>query len=211
MEAKTKNSIFLYSFVFLLITSFTPIPNKTDSSNEWKLEKSENNINIYTRKHQDSDIKEFKAVMVANADLAVLENIIENVIDYPNWQSNVSSAKILKQINKTEQYIYYTTDLPWPVSARDIVIHSKKVVDDNGKITFQLTGKSEYIAAKDDFIRIKEAKGMWQLTPLQKNKIEVLYQFHADPAGNIPNSVINMFIIDGPYNSFVNLKKKVEK
>ena len=208
---KTKNSIVLYSFVFLFITSFTPIPNKTDPSNEWKLEKTENNIYVYTRQHQGSNIKEFMVVTVVNADPALLEHIIENVEDYPNWQSNVSSARILKQINKTEKYIYYTTDLPWPLGDRDIVIHSKKVVNANGTITFELKSKPDFVAINESFLRIKDAKGKWQLTPLGGNKIEVVYQFHADPAGNIPNTVINMFIIDGPYNTFVNLKKKVEK
>jgi ribosome-associated toxin RatA of RatAB toxin-antitoxin module len=203
--------LWVYSFVFLLITSFTSIPNKTEPYNEWEIEKTENNINVYTREHQGSNIKEFKAVTVVNTDPVLLEHIIENVEGYPNWQSNVSLARILKQINKTVQYIYYTTDLPWPVSDRGIVIHSKKVIDVNGTITFELKRKPDYIAEKENFLRIKDANGKWQLTPLEKNKMEVVYWFHADPAGNIPNSVINLFIIDEPYNTFVNLKKKVEK
>lgn len=208
---KNKNLHLLYTFILIVITGFTPIPIKREQSKEWKLEKTGEGINIYTRVYEGSDLKEFKAITVVNADSELLEKILENIEDYPKWQANVSTAKIITQVSKTEFYIYYTFDLPWPISDRDIVVNFKKVVGVDGKISYLLTSKPEYIKEKEGFVRIKNSFGKWQLSPQGKNKIEVLHQFYGDPAGSLPNSVINMFIVDGPYTTLVNLKNKVGK
>jgi hypothetical protein len=208
---KNKTIIILCFFVILLSSAFAPVPNKINQSTDWKLEKTGEGISIYTREYAGSELKEFKAITVLNTDLALLETTIDNVEDYPSWQANIATAKILKQINKAEQIIYYTSDLPWPISDRDIIIYSKKTVKTDGTILFTLTGKPEYVTEKEGYLRMKIANGSWQLKPLGKSKIELTYLFYGDPAGSIPNSVINMFIVDGPYTTFSNLKKKVEK
>lgn len=212
MANKNLTLLFIIS-AFVISTAFITVTNKnrlTDVT-QWKLEKTGENIKVYTRKSEGSNIKEFKAVTTVTANMELLEKLIENVSDYPNWQTNIASAKMLKQINKTEQYIYYTTDVPWPITDRDIVIYSEKTVSADGSITYNLVSKPDYLEKKDDFLRIKNAKGKWQFTPQGNNKIEVIYQFYGDPAGSIPGWIINMFIVDGPYTTLTNLKKKVEK
>lgn len=200
---KKNLAIILIINVFIICMAFKPT--------EWKLEKTGNDIKVYTRQSEGSSIKEFKAVTIVTANMKSLESLIENVSDYLHWQTNIATAKILKQVNETEQYIYYTTDLPWPMTDRDIVIFSKKTVNADGSIRYNFLSKPDYITGNDDFLRIKNAKGMWQLTPQGNDKIEIIYQFYGDPAGSIPGSIINMFIVDGPYNTLVNLKKKVVK
>jgi hypothetical protein len=198
--------------VFIICMAFKPGINESHLLNptEWKLEKTGNDIKVYTRQSEGSSIKEFKAVTTVTANMKSLESLIENVSDYPNWQTNIATAKILKQVNKTEQYIYYTTDLPWPMTDRDVVIFSEKTVEVDGTVRYNILSKPDYITGTDDFLRIKNAKGIWQLTP-QGNKIEIIYQFYGDPAGSIPSSIINMFIVDGPYSTLLNMKKKVGK
>jgi hypothetical protein len=207
-------SILIFTTIVLaVILAFAPATNKaslTSPSTEWKLSKNSNNVKVFTRQPEGSKIKEFKAVITVTSSLQSLENLIENASAYPKWQSNIASAKIVKQISKTEQYIYYTTDVPWPITDRDAVVYSEKVKSADGTITYNLMSKPDYVEEKKDFIRIKNAKGMWQFAP-QGNKVEVTYQFYGDPAGTIPDWLINLFIVDGPYTTMLNLKKIVEK
>ena len=193
----------------LVISAFTPAGRLTTT--EWKLAKDKDNIKVFTRQSEGSKIKEFKTIITVTATMQALVNLIENANSYPNWQANIGTAKILKQANEATQYIYYTTDVPWPVTNRDAVLCSEKVTGTNGTIIYNLLSKPDYVEEKKDFIRIKNAKGMWRLTPKENNKIEVIYQFYGDPAGAIPGWLINMFIVDGPYTTMLNLKKKVEK
>ncbi|WP_018622708.1 START domain-containing protein [Spirosoma luteum] len=183
----------------------------SQSSEGWKLEKDKNGIKVYTRKAANSSIMEFRASATVAAHMEQLEALIEKVNDYPGWQTSISTANVLKQQNKEEQYIYYTTDVPWPVTDRDIVLHSEKNKSASGIVTYNLHSKPDFISEKGNFVRIKKAKGFWQFTPFKDNKINVTFQFYADPEGNIPDWIINMFLVKGPYNSLTNLKSKVEK
>lgn len=182
----------------------------TTDSTDWKLVKTKNNIKIYTRNAEGSKIKEFKSVTVITADMEFLEKIIDNVSNYPAWQANIATAKILKQVNNTTRYIYYTTSVPWPVTNRDVVLLSVKFVDVDGTITYNLTGEPDYIKGKADFIRIKYLKSMCRIKSLGNKKIEITFESFGDPGGYIPDSLINIFMIDSPYNTLVNLKKIVE-
>lgn len=211
------NKTYIPFFIILalaVIMAFAPVSNKTlltSPATEWKLSKNNNDVKVFTPQAEGSKIKEFKAIITVTSAINTVEKLIENADGYPNWQANIATAKILKQINETTQYIYYTTDVPWPVTNRDAVIYSEKMTNTNGTITYNLLSKPDYMEEKKDFIRIKNAKGMWQLTPKEGNKIEVIYQFYGDPAGTIPGWLINLFIVDGPYTTMLNLKRKVEK
>lgn len=196
-----------------LIIGFTPV-NKIHTpaqSTEWELSKDNNDIKVYTRQYEGSKIKEFMAVTTVTAKMESLEALIDNVSDYPNWQANLETAKILKQVNQNEQYIYYTTDVPWPITDRDIVVHSKKTVNKKGTVTYTISSSPDYIKENDDFMRVRDAKGKWQFIPQKDGKIMVIDQFYANPAGSIPNWIINLFIVDGPYKTLTNLKKVVEQ
>ena len=118
-------------------------------------------------------------------------------------------SKTLKQINSKEKYIYLEVQAPWPLENRDIAIYQKTIITNKG-VKISLIGKPNYIANKDGITRIEEAKGTWVFIPLENNKIRVSYQFMADPGLNIPNGIINLFIVEGPYTTLINLKSIVE-
>jgi hypothetical protein len=213
MLNKTGKLLFLViasSIIFAFTNSVIKFP-ETKQSTQWKLEKDNNNIKVYTRQAEGSKIKEFKALTTVTTDVKLLESLIENVSDYPNWQTNITIAKTLKKVSATTQYIYYTTDIPWPLADRDAIVFSEKLTGANNSITYNLISKPDYIEVQEDFLRIKNAKGLWQFTPQTNNKIEVIYQFYGDPEGSLPGWLINMFIVDGPYTTMLNLKKKTEK
>ena len=195
--------------IILLIFSHQNKENALDNS-IWELAKNKNEIKIYTRQAEGSAIQEFKAITNITAKMKSLESLIDKVSEYPDWQVNVASAKILKQVNLNEQSIYYTSDIPWPFMDRDIVVNTHKTINKKGIVTYSISSSPDYIKEKEDFVRIRNAKGKWQFTPKEDGKIEVIYQFYADPAGSLPNWIINLFIVGGPYETFINLKAKIE-
>ena len=209
----TKTLTYLFIICTLLISmAFTPARSKRDSTNssDWKLVKAEYNIKIYTRNSYGSKIKEFKAITIVTAKMEVLEKLIDKISEYPKWQANIATATVLEKINKATQYIYYTTSVPWPLTNRDVVLFSEKIVDVDGTITYNLTGKPDYIKEKANFIRVKNIKSMCKIKPIGNNKIEITFESFGDPEGVIPDSIINMYLADSPYNTLVNLRKIIE-
>ena len=177
---------------------------------EWELEKDRDGIEVYTRDVIGSDIQEFKAITYTSLSMSFLENLIEDADKYNSWQENVTTSKLVMQINPTDMYVHYTTALPWPISDRDVTLISKKTISKNGTVTYSMEAKPEYFPEQENFIRIKIATGVWQFTPVGENKIKILFQFFGDPGGSLPDWIMNLFLVRGPYGTLENMKAMEE-
>ena len=197
----------LLLFTFLVFN----FPNSYNGPKEaeWDLAKQKNNIKIYTRTYENSAIQEFKAITFTSNPIASLEKTIENVEGYTNWQLSIGEVKILKRLENNDLYVWYSIKLPWPFTDRDMITMMHKSVNEDGVITYKITNAPDYIAVKEDLIRIREAEGKWQLTPMPNGEVKIHYQFYAHPAGNLPEWVINLFIVDAPYQSLTNLLAQI--
>ncbi len=177
--------------------------------NKWELKKDKNGIEIYTREDKTTGDIEFKASIELETSIDALLKVFKNVEGYTKWMADTKVSKILKTISDTERYIYFEANVPWPLENRDMPILEKTTITSKGA-KIELIGKPNYIPQEKGITRIKEVKGSWIFLPLPNNKVKVTYQFMADPGLNIPNWVINLFIVDGPYKTLTNLKSIVE-
>ena len=196
----------------VLFISFILIGASSIAADEWELEKSGNGIKVYTRTAEDSDIKEFKAITNVLADRKSIAQVVTRVTDYPNWYPDCGESRVLDIISPTERKCYYRVDLPWPTSDRDCIMLMRVKVDNTKKTTtvyFSDTDPTREL--NDDCVRMTQADGFWRIKELGDNKCQVTYQFESDPGGSLPAWLINMFIVDGPYDTLVALKEKVEK
>ncbi len=172
----------------------------------WKLEKNENGIKVYTRTVEGEDIREFKATTTIDAARSKIAEIIVNVGDYKNWYPDISEAKIIKQLSSNEFYVYNVIDLPWPATDRDGVT-KMTITHDQTSTTIAIKAVSGIKPKVDDRVRITKSYGYWKLTT-EGTKTLVHFQYFASPAGSLPDWMINMFIVDNPYETFVLLKRK---
>lgn len=197
----------LYKLLFgltLFSSTFTLAAN-----GPWVLEKNASGIKVYTRTVDGEDIREFKALMTVNAHRKTVAEIVVNISDYPNWYPDISEARILKKVSANEFYVYNVIDLPWPATDRDGVSKMTILIGDNAT-TIQIKAISGVKDVSDDYIRITNSYGFWKLTT-DGDKTNVHFQYFASPAGSLPDWMINMFIVDNPFNTFKLLKEKVEK
>ena len=192
-------SIFIVGFFLISFTSH-------HQGKEWELKKEAKGISVYTRDVDGSNIKEFKATAkIASSQKTVLD-ILFDIPSYPKWIEDVKYAEIL-HVSDKERNLYYQLSLPWPVKDRDTAM-SMKISHQEGKaVLLELTGKNNLIDEKNDFVRMNSVIGQWLISPIDDNNCEVTYQFIADPEGSLPAWVINIFIVDGPYQTLINLEE----
>lgn len=177
---------------------------------DWELEKNANGIKVYTRKNEGDRIKEFKAITTIFASRIKIAEVVTRISDYPNWYPHCGEAKVRKIISSTERQVYYRLDLPWPADDRDCLMIMKVKANKAKKETVIYFSNDGGSTKLSDAIRMPSAEGFWKLTSLEDEKTKVTFQFSSDPGGNLPAWIINMFIVDGPYDTFIELKKKVE-
>jgi hypothetical protein len=176
----------------------------------WVLAKSGEGIEVFTQDREGGKIKEFKSVMTVNCTVQALERELDNTTNYPVWQENCDGAVVLQKTSDKIQIERYFTDSPWPIADRDIVMQLVKERQANGSLTYTRKSVPDAHPPVGDFMRIREAAGMWLIEPIDAQSTRITYRFYADPGGSLPAWLVNSFIVTGPYNTFVNLKKRVE-
>ncbi len=199
---------------FFLLTAgeefaaFSGIP--ADST--WILEKDKNGIKVYTRKAEGLEFKEFKAITTVNAPVSALVALVIDVETYPEWVENVKSSKILKVVNENEIIYYNEIKVPWPLSNRDNIVITK-VIQNSGTnvVKVVMKGRPDYLPEDPDIVRMPKANGFWEFLQGENNETEVYLQYLADPGGNVPAWIVNMFVVDGPYQTLMNMKEFVKK
>ena len=178
----------------------------------WELKTEKEGIAIFTRNFPDSKYKGVKVECELDATLSQLVAVILDVNTGADWVYSTKSSILLKQISPSELYYYSEVNIPWPVSNRDFIAMLKVTQDAHTRIvTIDGPTFPDYIPPKKDIVRVNRAEGKWVITPLTRNHIKIEYTLRMDPGGNIPAWLINLFATKGPYESFKNLKRQIQK
>lgn len=187
--------------IFLLLAFITSF-----SQSSWELKKNSQGIKVYLKSVEDSKIKAFKATTTINASLNEIYKVIATAKDYSSWVDQVSYSKCISK-SSSNFVVYYQINLPAGFKNRDIVLDNKIISKTSKQIKIGLKSAPNSYPIQKKFIRIKKANGFWLLTK-NGNKTTVSYQFYSDPEGNFPTWLINVFLVDGPYKTLLNLKNK---
>lgn len=200
--------ILLSIFISIFLIGFSG----NSSSEPWQLKKFEDGISIYTRLAENSKYKELKAVYQIKTSLSSIIALLNDAESYPLWVYRCEKSKVI--LKKSDQHLfrYQSIVAPWPVDNRDVVVEVRTYQDEKTKIVNQKVDcKPSFSPEVDGHVRILEFRALWTLTPLKNGIVEVEYQLLVNPGGNIPAWLINMAIIDGPFETSVHMKTMLMK
>ena len=200
-------------FIRLLLASFILINVNTNVKTDWKLRKEEAGVKIFTRSIEGSPFEEFRGVVtIPNTSLTGVLDVIMDVKNYPINFPNCSSAQVLVQKSKYDDIHYLTIKAPWPVTDRDAIYEAATSFSQDGKrAQVKLTPRGDYTEENKNFIRVHNGSGFWDLEEIAPNTIQVVYQFHADPAGEIPGWLANSVIVSNPLKTLESLRSKAKR
>ncbi len=204
--AKSSKISYFPTLIIIAIASFA----FTTSGGDWTLKKDKDGIKIYTRSVADSQLKEYKAITLVKTDINSAKTLILDFASYPEWQHNCSTAKLVKKSSDHELYSYVITDAPWPVSDREVVVRTD-ISEQNGVITMKMTAIDDLVGKSKSMVRIPAMTGFWQLTDKGNGTVEIMQQVHADPGGSIPDWLANSAVVDTPFKTLLNMKKRLER
>ena len=195
--------IFLLFFYFQ-ITAVSGQPN-------WKLVTEEEGITVYSRVVPESKIKALKVECVLKSTSSQLVELLLDINTADQWVYRTKSCILLKKVSASELYYYSEVSLPWPLENRDFVAHIKVTQNPVTKVvTVDAPAIPGWVDDKKGIVRINHSKGLWIITPLDKEKIKLEYTLQVDPGGIIPAWAVNMFAAQGPIESFKNMKKQLQ-
>jgi hypothetical protein len=178
----------------------------------WKLKTQKEGIAVYMRALPDSKFKAIKVECELDATLSQLVAVLLDVNTGAEWVYSTKSSVLLKQVSPSELYYYSEVSIPWPASNRDFIAMLRVVQDTHTRVvTVYGPTYPNYLPVKKDIVRVQKSEGKWVITPVGKDHIKVEYTLRADPGGEIPAWLVNLFATKGPYESFKKLKEQLKK
>jgi hypothetical protein len=201
-------SIYLLLTVLIWVTGI-----QAKAGEEWSLARDKEGIQIYTRKYEDYNYKEYKGITTVRGNVNDLVKIIKDVGNYGKWSYNYvdNTAAILKEDkSKGEYYIYWEIRAPL-VSNRDVVsVFKFHPPASDGSVLIEFWGDDDFIPKKKGLVRIPELKGFWKAIPIGEGKIKIIHQAFSHPGGNPPAGLVNSSNVSAPYYMLDNIRKMIE-
>ena len=191
-------------FIFLVIAADL-------GAQSWTFVKEQEGIQLFTRKDEGSSLKSFKGVMDVTSTMDKVCNLLGNVRNHDWWDENLSQIKVLTY-EKDKYFQYYLVyKVPWPFTNRDLCVEANVNTDPvTGRRTITATPLSNVIPEKPDLIRIKKYWQKWTIQPMPNGVIRLTLEGFVDPAGNVPNWLYNMVIVETPLKVMRRVKKFVQ-
>ncbi len=114
--------------------------------------------------------------------------------------------------NSPLDFIYYTeTQMPWPLSNRDVIINMKIQTDSLPKfLLIHGNALPDLIPVIPMRVGVQKFSSSWKITMPTTSSIHIDYIVELDPGGSIPGWAANMFADKGPFGSFSNLGEKLK-
>jgi len=188
-------------------------------ASEWTLEKEKNGIKVYTREVAGSEYLEFKGETVVEGSVPALVSILYDTPNAPAWLHECSFAMTLDEMAFEENYIFQIYDLPFPVSNRQVILHSQLFWTEKGarletkevnSYCDEHTAKRCETVQKADLIEIDRSRGHYLFNALGNGQTKIVWQQHIEPGGSIPTWLANALVVDIPYNSLLKLNSLVK-
>lgn len=197
-------------FSLLLMAMSCVVMAASGDDGKWHLVSEKNDIRIYRQNDDAARIKTWRGVTrFAPGNPAAFEALLNDYPAIPRWMHFISSGTEISRTGYFDRKMHFITRLPWPLSDRDVigdfhvqqvsptVLHIRAVNDRSAPLT-------------EDYVRILELDGRldFHFFPATK-EVEVTYEVHLDPGGNIPAWAVNFVAKDVPYFTLLKLRRIV--
>lgn len=202
---KALNKILFFLLIYLFSTTVLFSQKGTNTS----LAVDKEGIKIYLTKLDTTPFKEYRAEMVVNANIDSVTKQILDIKSLQKWNYKTKKSELVKKISDFCWIFYMNHHLGWPIQDRDIVMRVT-LLDKYKQKYISIEPANSFVKEKDNIVRIKYFKGFWNLKKIDKDKTLVVQQIYGNPGGSIPAFMVNMVVTKGPFESFFELRKRVE-
>jgi hypothetical protein len=179
----------------------------------WETVRRDDGIVVQRKDVPGSSFVAFRGEGDVNAPLLIVGSVLVDVTRSREWVDSVVESHLLRQVSDTEYVTYSRVGTPFPLTDREFVTDVVLSLDAQAKtLTIRMHSVNDPAAPKTGFVRGDLVEGAWVLTSIGDGKrTHVAAEIHADPKGDIPSWIVNMFQKNWGYNTLMSLRKQVAK
>ena len=176
------------------------------SLDEWKKVRENDYMTVWTRKKEKSEFKDIRIDARIPCELDDLVDALIDVESHTLWVFKASRSTVLQPFKDGELIYHIEIDMPFPVVDRDAVLSLKKTGQpETGRVTIVTKGVNDHLPHKEKFVRITDYLSRYELIESEEGIVDLHYTLSLDPAGKLPNWVINLAAVKGPVKTMESL------
>jgi len=178
---------------------------------DWNLKKDKDGIVIYTRSSADSQLKEYRARAEIQSSLSDVYKFLTDLEKRPEWVIKCTGLNIIDTVGNRIRY-HTSYDIPWPMEDRDLVVEAKLSISEDLTGAHLITRNVELdYALKKGHVRMP--RYMEEVCLEKIDSVTTLFRTEgvADPGGKVPAWIVNMFLVDGIYDSVQRTRERLAK
>jgi hypothetical protein len=192
--------------LFFLLTSLLIL-----AQYNWKLEKDKNGIQVFSSEVANSAFRATKVECTLEGNYEKIIAVISDIDGMTDWVYKSHSCALLERYAPLDVLYVSITDMPWPMSNRESVIHLQ-IQTENLPRSMTIIGSEadEPIPHTDGLVRVSDYKAIWNVTMPEEDQVRIEYILELDPGGGIPPWLANIMVEKGPYETFAGLSEKLK-
>jgi hypothetical protein len=202
------NCIKIIAGSILLLNSTIPL----FSQSNWELKNDKDGIRISLRKDAKTSFDDVRVELDVPGTLEQLQTIILDVGNYSQWICSTKKSVLIKQVNDRRCVYFTEVSLPWPFSNRyyysDLTLKTDSINHSFHVVTKSTEGDESNIR---DLVKITYTRGEWQVNSKAANFLHIEYTLEMDPGGSVTPWLFNMFVINGPRETFEKIRNKMSE
>ena len=178
---------------------------------EWHVVASEAGVEVSQEEVPGRSLPRFRGIGEVDADPDRIVEIIRDVPRQCEWMPDCSESRVVRNEGESELLFYRSTDAPWPISDRDVLLRSELRVLAPGReilITFHAVDDPA-VPPRDGHVRMTRCTGSYHITAIAPGSSRVEIEVDADPGGSFPAWLAARTSRDNPIRTIVNLRQRV--
>jgi hypothetical protein len=167
-------------------------------------------------RHRKGELPAFRATTTIEARLVALAAVLLDPTRTHEWVYRTREAMLLKSDGPLRGVSLVVTAMPWPLLDREAVVVWAMAQDPQTlAITLVGHGDAGWLPLRHDRVRMPAFESRWQLTPRADGRVDVLFEGHGDPGGNLAHSPLREFLAsslwEGPLHTLVGFREIVQR
>lgn len=209
LPAFTRLLILLACYLLPLPIAF-PADSTLENEFDWKQRRDKDNIQVYTRKEEDSPYDAVMATTVlTGVSLSAMVALILDVEACSQWADRCTESRIHEWISDTDMLIYTYNNLPFPLKDRDILSRIHWAQDPQSLAVTMTSKAAKGIPETRGVVRLTDAEVNWTFTPQDDGKVQITNYAHIDPGTALPGWFINILQVETPFKTMQGFRTTV--
>lgn len=184
------------------------------SGGSWELVSKDDGVRVSRKQVPGSNMFAFRGVMTANVHFAKVVQVFADSKSRRHWVDRWHSDKELSVKSPLERTYYIRFGLPFPVSDRDYVLHTKAKPNPKRRILTAYIKSVNHPAGgkKSCCVRGNVVGTYYKFEALPNSeRTRLTVEVHTDPRGMLPAWLVNIIQKKWPYKTLRGLVRQAQK